>query len=222
MATGNNPLQLLREFIINNKEIDFLDKDGNLTTKIEEAEQIKFGDAGTFDKNELTNYYFSKKAADRYSLISMLYFWKNRNEGYYTYLKATQLNKIQGVSFTFKTDLIDYLSGKKETSDNLKDQKEIEQLENSLDVENEDLDEGRLGSKRSNEEEEELTQMCKQIAKRERVLGGRNSILTSNKSFEHVIKISEEMLKKALEGGKEEKSGAKSVQLVQEKKNHEK
>ncbi|OMJ16887.1 hypothetical protein AYI69_g7664 [Smittium culicis] len=118
--TSADPLEELKLSIKNKYPHILLDENKNIVTDFEKCKFIKLGENSIFDKDTPTNYYYGSSKNDNYSLISVLFFWLNIETEYYNYLKRAQKEKINAITFTYKTDIVEYLTGKKDKSPNIK------------------------------------------------------------------------------------------------------
>ncbi|OLY83072.1 Cell division control protein 73 [Smittium mucronatum] len=186
LEDGPNPIHELRALIIKKKKYILLDENKIETSNFIHCKFVNLG-GSLFDPNVPTNYYHGPKPQDFYSLIAILFFWFHRDAGYYSYLKSAQDAKLSAVSFTCRTDLIDFLSGNKDSSPNLKSPEEIEKILSEKDSLIDDIDSEQIKNTQS------------EILKQERLIISNNSIISSNKSFKHVIDIADNILKRVLE-----------------------
>ncbi|PVU98685.1 hypothetical protein BB559_001372 [Furculomyces boomerangus] len=176
----------LRECITKNSGYTYLDENKNKIESIENSKFVKFGADTIYNIKQETNYFYGNTIGEKYNLISLLFFWENRDLAYFPYLIAAQSAKITAVGFTYKSDLVDFLTSKKDTSENVKTELESESSLTGND---------KKGSDKILENQE----FYKNIKKREREIISSNSIICGNKSFKHVIDIADNVLKRLSE-----------------------
>ncbi|KAJ1676098.1 accessory factor associated with RNA polymerase II, partial [Spiromyces aspiralis] len=104
MTASKDPLTLLREFTIASKSITLLTAENQPTEDISQAKTIKFNDQGTFSRDEPTTYK-KKGKDDTYTLGSLIFFLRHKDESFYTYIKSALEAGVPGISFTDKGDL---------------------------------------------------------------------------------------------------------------------
>ncbi|KAJ1958338.1 accessory factor associated with RNA polymerase II [Dipsacomyces acuminosporus] len=113
MATsGPNPLELLRQYTMQKKSIEFIDGDGNLTKDLLKAATVRFGEDASFPRDTPTSYSRGNNEADQYTLSALLHFLDHRDQSFYEYMKTTNTLGLQTVSFGDRINLLDYLTGK--------------------------------------------------------------------------------------------------------------
>ncbi|KAJ2763170.1 accessory factor associated with RNA polymerase II [Coemansia sp. BCRC 34490] len=108
----SDPLELLRQYTMQQKTIELLDKDGNLTKDLLQAATVRFGEDASFARDTPTRYLRSNSEADQYALSALLHFLDHRNQSFYEYMKTTNSLGLQTVSFGDRGNLLDYLTGK--------------------------------------------------------------------------------------------------------------
>ncbi|KAJ2781639.1 accessory factor associated with RNA polymerase II [Coemansia javaensis] len=109
---GAGPLELLRQYTMQGKAVELLDKEGSATTDLQQAARVRFGEDGTFARDEPTGYLRSNSESDQYMLSALLHFLAHRDQSFYEYMKLTSTRGLQTVSFSDRATLLDYLTGK--------------------------------------------------------------------------------------------------------------
>ncbi|KAJ1985703.1 accessory factor associated with RNA polymerase II [Coemansia spiralis] len=107
-----DPLELLRQYTMQKKTMEFLDKEGNLTKDLLQAVTVRFGEDASFPRDTPTSYLRSNSESDQYTLSALLHFLDNRDQSFYEYMKTTNSLGLQTVSFGDRVNLLDYLTGK--------------------------------------------------------------------------------------------------------------
>ncbi|KAJ2558472.1 accessory factor associated with RNA polymerase II, partial [Coemansia sp. RSA 1933] len=99
-------------FTMQNKTIELLASDGNLTTDLLQTATVRFGEDASFPRDTPTRYSRSNSDSDQYMLSALLHFLDHRNQSFYEYMKTTNALGLQTVSFGDRGNLLDYLTGK--------------------------------------------------------------------------------------------------------------
>ncbi|KAJ2389649.1 accessory factor associated with RNA polymerase II [Coemansia sp. RSA 2611] len=198
-----DPLELLRQFTIEERPIEFLDKAGNLTTDLLQAETVRFGEDASFPRDMPTRYLRGNSDADQYPLSALLYFFSHRDQPFYEYMKTSSTVGLQTVSFNDRAGLLDYLTGKTDKVAADSSAGAGEKHANS-DAEGD----GRRTRLRTDElastatgpaagkgglGTESASDAARSIARRERTLVNPSTALSSNKSFAHVSDLIKEL-----------------------------
>jgi parafibromin len=122
MSTAD-PLSLLRESTISNKNVVLLNATSETVTNISDAKTIKFNndDATTFARDTPTN--FKKTNAgnenDTYTLETLIFLVQNAQLDNSAYFKECRVRQIEHVSIVDRRKILDYLTGKVDQSPNV-------------------------------------------------------------------------------------------------------
>ncbi|KAJ2773435.1 accessory factor associated with RNA polymerase II [Coemansia nantahalensis] len=111
-AAAADPLELLRQYTIQSKAVELVDKDGAVTSDLLQAATVRFGGEGAFPRDTPTRYLRSNSESDHYTLSALLHFLGHRDQSFYEYMKTTNACGLQTVSFSDRVSLLDYLTGK--------------------------------------------------------------------------------------------------------------
>jgi parafibromin len=84
---------------------------------VESGSSITFGGRFTFENTAPTAYRSGQGKGDFYDLQTVLFYVKNQDRNYGDYLKAAKDKGLMQVKLLDRKDLVDYLTGKRETSD---------------------------------------------------------------------------------------------------------
>jgi parafibromin len=102
-----DPLSVLRTFITNNE----------LDQVVESGSSINFGGRFSFENAVPTAYRSGQGKGEFYDLQTLLFYVKNMERNYGDYLKAAKDKGLAQVKLLDRKDLVEYLTGKRETSD---------------------------------------------------------------------------------------------------------
>ncbi|CCH62970.1 hypothetical protein TBLA_0I03150 [Henningerozyma blattae CBS 6284] len=115
----SSTLEKVRDHLKSEGEYFFLDSSNNKTTDILEATLLKFpnnstnGLEETYQLNDETEFMVNSK---KVPLRVILHCWINKDSNSAEYLEDCKAKNLINVSFLFRNDLINWLSGKSETS----------------------------------------------------------------------------------------------------------
>lgn len=84
---------------------------------VESGSSINFGGRYSFENTAPTAYRSGQGKGDFYDLQTVLFYVKNQDRNYGDYLKAAKDKGLMQVKLLDRKDLVDYLTGKRETSD---------------------------------------------------------------------------------------------------------
>lgn len=115
-----DPLSLLRESTISNKQVVLLDASNEPVTNISEAKSIKFNEEAIFARDAPTN--FKKTTAsdsETYTLETLIFLVQNAQLDNSAYFKECRTRQIEHVSIVDRRKILDYLTGKVDQSPNV-------------------------------------------------------------------------------------------------------
>ncbi|KAJ2845345.1 accessory factor associated with RNA polymerase II, partial [Coemansia brasiliensis] len=219
MSTGTaattDPLELLRQYTVEKKTIEFLDKEGNLTTDLLQAATVRFGEDASFARDTPTRYSRSN-SDDQYTLSALLYFFDHRDQPFYEYMKASNTLGLQTVSFNDRAGLLDYITGKSDKAG----------AGAGTDSGKHTGGEGDGGGSRTDElaataaasatgaggaggetgaRADSANEVARNVMRRERTLVSTSTALSSNKSFAHVSELLKELFPSKSAAGAKDK-----------------
>ncbi|KAJ2671142.1 accessory factor associated with RNA polymerase II [Coemansia sp. RSA 1085] len=222
MSTGaaptTDPLELLRQYTVEKKTIEFLDKEGNLTTDLLQAATVRFGEDASFARDTPTRYSRSN-SDDQYTLSALLYFFDHRDQPFYEYMKASNTLGLQTVSFNDRSGLLDYITGKsdKAGAGTTESGKQASGEGDGSRLRTDELTAGAaatsavgasgaggdtgVGADLANE-------VARNVMRRERTLVTTSTALSSNKSFAHVSELLKELFPSKSAAGSKDKNAA--------------
>lgn len=102
-----DPLSVLRTFVINDE----------LDQVVESGSSLNFGGRFSFENTVPTAYRSGQGKGEFYDLHSVLFYVKNLGINYGEYIKAAKDKGLMQVKLLDRKDLVEYLTGKRETSD---------------------------------------------------------------------------------------------------------
>ncbi|KAJ2832534.1 accessory factor associated with RNA polymerase II [Coemansia furcata] len=182
-STTADPLHLLRQFTIQNKKAELLDQNDNLTTDLQAATTIRFGEEASFARDTPTSFLRSNSDSDHYTLSALLHFLDHRDQSFYEYMKTTNTLGLQTISFGDRAQVLGYLTGKIE---------ELAASDPAVEKQPAAGDAKRAKTRSAPDAVAASTaanDIARDIMRRERVLITSSTVLSSNKSFARVPEL---------------------------------
>ncbi|KAJ2809798.1 accessory factor associated with RNA polymerase II [Coemansia furcata] len=182
-STTADPLHLLRQFTIQNKKAELLDQNDNLTTDLQAATTIRFGEEASFARDTPTSFLRSNSDSDHYTLSALLHFLDHRDQSFYEYMKTTNTLGLQTISFGDRAQVLGYLTGKIE---------ELAVSDPAVEKQPAAGDAKRAKTRSAPDAVAASTaanDIARDIMRRERVLITSSTVLSSNKSFARVPEL---------------------------------
>ncbi|KAI8323454.1 CDC73-domain-containing protein [Martensiomyces pterosporus] len=213
-STGPNPLELLREYTMQNKSVEFLDSEGNLTRDLLRAATVRFGEDASFPRDTPTSYSRGNNEADQYTLSALLHFLDHRDQSFYEYMKTTNTMGLQTVSFGDRISLLDYLTGKSASAGQGSGPQAGEKHGNTdADGPGEISDSSRRTRMRTAAAEgvgaaTSAGDIARDIMRRERLVVTTSTALSSNKSFSRVPEMIKDLFPSKHGAGSQAAKGA--------------
>ncbi|GAA5813941.1 hypothetical protein MFLAVUS_007431 [Mucor flavus] len=214
-----DPLSLLRESTISNKQVVLLDASNEPVTNISEAKSIKFNDEAIFARDTPTN--FKKTTAsdsETYTLETLIFLVQNAQLDNSAYFKECRTRQIEHVSIVDRRKILDYLTGKVDQSPNVS-QANTGEKRSRDDVAS--IETSTKKPKVTPLKSDDSVIIVKQVVLREREIMTRSSVLRGNKNFTHAINLAQQLVLKkeipnarpihAQKPGASQASGHKSV-----------
>eukprot|EP00798_Chlamydomonas_sp_ICE-L_P005013 gene5013-34798_t len=180
-----DPLSLLRDFNIKNK----------LEAVVSNSDRVNFGDSYVFPKTSYTAFKRAGGAQDFYTLEVVLYLLKNRNLSHPEYIKQGSSDRVGTVTNLDRKKLLDILDGKADVAldASVAAGGMLPGMAASAPSEM-DVDTGPESKRARVEDVKEVT-VFEALAKQERQLRNRNTMLVANgKSFSSVLDLVEKTL----------------------------
>ncbi|KAJ2488721.1 accessory factor associated with RNA polymerase II [Coemansia sp. RSA 2050] len=175
-----DPLHLLRQFTVQSKKVELLDKNDNPTTDLQFAATIRFGDEASFPRDTPTSLLRSNSDSDPYTLSALLHFLGHRDQSFYEYMKMTNTLGLQTISFGDRAQVLGYLTGK--TPDVAASGPVAEKQPTAGDAKRAKTRSSGDGAATAST----ANDIARDIIRRERALVTPSTVLSSNKSFARV------------------------------------
>ncbi|KAJ1943308.1 accessory factor associated with RNA polymerase II [Linderina macrospora] len=198
-VTATDPLKLLREYTIQHKSVEFLDKDGNPTKELLQAETVRFGEDASFPRDAPTSYVRGNSESDHYPLSALLHFLDYREQSFYEYMKTANAMGLSTVSFGDRINLLNYLTGKTSETTQVAEGTALAGNKRAT-GESDNGDSRRKRSKAAAAGGDDAgnngstaNDAAREIIRRERLIVTTSSALSSNKSFERVPELIKEV-----------------------------
>ncbi|KAJ1954645.1 accessory factor associated with RNA polymerase II, partial [Linderina pennispora] len=196
-AATADPLKLLRDYTIQHKSVEFLDKDGNPTKELLQAETVRFGEDASFPRDTPTSYARGNNESDQYTLSALLHFLDHREQSFYEYMKTANSVGLQTVSFSDRINLLNYLTGK--TSETAQAAESTAHAGSKHASEDSSTGDGRRKRPKTVAGSDDTgsgtaaNDLARDIIRRERLIVTTSSALSSNKSFARVPDLIKEV-----------------------------
>ncbi|KAJ2690243.1 accessory factor associated with RNA polymerase II [Coemansia spiralis] len=183
-----DPLHLLRQYTVESKKVELLDKNDNPTTDLQSATTIRFGDEASFPRDTATSLLRSNSDSDPYTLSALLHFLDHRDQSFYEYMKMTNTLGLQTISFGDRAQVLGYLTGK--TPEAAASGPVAEKQPTGGDAKRAKTrasGDGVASASTAND-------IARDIIRRERALVTPSTVLSSNKSFARVPDLAKALL----------------------------